>query len=121
MVLVTANVPKQLVLLTFIGHVRASELTGSQEELAAFLSQMSAGFTLVTDLTSLELLDKDCVEQIAHSMDLCNQRGVGLIIRIIPDSSKDIGFSILSVFHYPQRPRMVTCKSMLEAGRALGL
>ena len=27
--------------------------------------------------------------------------GVGQVIRIVPDSSKDIGFSILAAFHYP--------------------
>jgi hypothetical protein len=121
MILVTANLPRQILLLTFIGHVRASELAASQQELETFLSQLSPGFTLITDLTSLDLLERDSLDQIARSMDLCNQRGVGLIVRIIPDPLKDIGFSILSVFHYPNRPRMATCKNMQEAASALGL
>ncbi len=120
MVLVTSNLQKQILLLTFIGHVRGTDLAGSQQDFSAALSQLSPGFTLLTDLTSLDLLDKDCLDQIARNMDQCHERGVGLIIRIIPDASKDIGLSILSVFHYPRRPRTVTCKSMLEAARALG-
>jgi len=121
MVLVTANLPRQIVLIIFIGHVRASELIKSQDELATFLTQMPSGFTLLTDLTPLDQLDKDCLDHIARSMDLCAERGVGLIVRVIPEASKDIGLSILSIFHYPHRPRMVTCKTMLEAAHALGL
>jgi len=28
--------------------------------------------------------------------------------------------NILTVFHYPHRPRVVTCKNLIEAVRALG-
>jgi len=42
-------------------------------------------------------------------------------VRVIPDSNKDIGLNILSLFHYRHQPQVVTCKNMAEAARALGL
>ena len=40
---------------------------------------------------------------------------VGLLVRVIPDPTKDIGLDILAIFHYRHRPRMVTCKNLVEA------
>jgi hypothetical protein len=40
---------------------------------------------------------------------------------VIPDPSKDIGLDILALFHYRKRPRMVTCKNMVEAAEKLSL
>jgi hypothetical protein len=54
-------------------------------------------------------------------MDLIDQRGVGLIVRVIPDPSKDIGLSILTIFHYPRQPRIITCNTLAEAIQQLAL
>jgi hypothetical protein len=54
-------------------------------------------------------------------MELCDQHGVGLVVRVIPDPAKDIGFNLLSIFHYPHHPRAVTCKTMSEAARLLSI
>jgi len=48
-------------------------------------------------------------------MDLINQRGVSLIVRVIPDPAKDIGLNILTIFHYPRQPRIITCQKLAEA------
>ena len=40
-------------------------------------------------------------------------------LRIIPDPHKDIGFKILSLFHYRRRVRIVTCATLGEAMKAL--
>jgi hypothetical protein len=48
-------------------------------------------------------------------MDLFDQRGVNLIVRVIPDASKDIGLNILTAFHYSHQPRVITCQSLAEA------
>jgi hypothetical protein len=46
---------------------------------------------------------------------------VELVVRVIPDPTKDIGLNILSVFHYRHRVRVVTCQTMEEAARLLAL
>jgi len=43
----------------------------------------------------------------------------GLKLRVIPNPNKDIGMNILSVFHYRNHPRIVTCDNMIEGVRAL--
>jgi hypothetical protein len=52
-------------------------------------------------------------------MDLCNKHGIEMVVRVIPDPQKDIGLNILSLFHYRRRVRIVTCKTLAEAMRAL--
>ena len=54
-------------------------------------------------------------------MDLLDEAGVSLVVRVIPDPKKDIGMNILSLFHYRNRPRVVTCARMIEAAKELSL
>src|SRR5437016_5590158 len=104
MILVTVNPPKQLLLLTFIGNVRAEEIARGRDELGLLASHLSPGFKLITDLSPLETLDENSSPEIGKAMELCDQKGVGLIVRIIPNPAKDIGLNILSLFHYAHRP-----------------
>jgi hypothetical protein len=46
---------------------------------------------------------------------------VDLVVRVIPEPGRDIGMNILTVFHYPHRPRVVTCQNLTAAAGALGL
>jgi hypothetical protein len=48
-------------------------------------------------------------------MDLLNKSGVSRVIRIIPDQEKDIGFNIMSLFHYSDQVAVHTYKSYSEA------
>ena len=54
-------------------------------------------------------------------MELLDRNGVELVVRVIPDSTKDIGLNILMIFHYKKQPRVVTCSKMTEAARILSL
>jgi hypothetical protein len=63
----------------------------------------------------------DCAPEIAKVMDLCAKAGVQLIVRVIPDPAKDIGFTILTRFHYPNKPRALTCQTLAEAAHHLAL
>jgi len=76
---------------------------------------------VLTDMGRLDSISVDCGVEIGKTMEKCDQKGVGLIVRVIPDPKKDIGLSILSLFHYSRRPRAVTCENMLEAAKLLGL
>ena len=58
---------------------------------------------------------------VGRIMELIAQAGVGLVVRVIPDSSKDIGMNILSIFHYPRNLQVVTCQTLTQAGSSLGL
>ena len=51
-------------------------------------------------------------------MDEFKAKGIGAVVRIVPDPAKDIGFNILSVVHYRRGVRVVTCQTAEEAERA---
>lgn len=119
MILLTSSKPKQLLFLTFIGHVTPDELAASFSDVPTLLADLQPGFRILADLTPLVSMDTDCAPHIAKVMDLCAQRGVAQIIRVIPDPSKDIGFSILTRFHYPNKPRTLTCETLAEAAKHL--
>jgi hypothetical protein len=52
---------------------------------------------------------------------MIDQHGMGLLVYVIPDPSKDIVLNIFAIFHYAKRPRVVTCQNIIEAARALSL
>jgi len=57
--------------------------------------------------------------EIGKVMEALESHSVNLIIRVLPDPTKDIGMNILSRFHYENPPRTATCRNMAEAIRAM--
>jgi len=121
MFLATINKRKQLLYLSFIGRVSVEELERAHIDIAGLLDELTNGFRLLADFSPLDSMDINGTREIGKTMELCEQKGVGLVVRIIPNPGKDIGLNILSAFHYRHRPRIVTCVSLLEAGEVLGL
>jgi len=121
MVLVTSNKSKQLLYINYLGQVRLGEFQRGQKDLAAQLGELSPGFRLLADFSRLESMDLNCAPEVGRMMDLIGKAGVGRVIRVIPDSDKDIGMNILTVFHYRHRPQVITCKNPVEAAKALEL
>jgi hypothetical protein len=121
MFLATVSKPKQLLYLSYIEQVAVEELEQGREDVVRLLDGLASGFRLVTDLSRLHSMDVHCATEIGRVMELCDQRGVEVVVRVVPDPAKDIGLDILSIFHYPNRPTIVTCKSMVEAAKLLSL
>jgi anti-anti-sigma regulatory factor len=119
--LVTSNKSKQLLHLSFIGTVRPEDFQNRREDLAGQLAGLSPGFRSLVDLTHLEFMGLDCTRELGRQMELVGKSGVGLVVRVLPDPSKDIGMNILTVFHYPKHLQVVTCRSVTEAVKVLGL
>ncbi|MCM8813181.1 MAG: hypothetical protein NC924_04505 [Candidatus Omnitrophica bacterium] len=72
-------------------------------------------FLVFTDMTDLERMDKDAVPNIEMLMQTCDTYGAATVVRIIPQPDKDIGFNIMSKFHYSPRVKIYTCRSRKEA------
>jgi hypothetical protein len=87
----------------------------------ALLAELGPGFRLLADLGRMESISKDCVAEIGKAMELFDQKGVALVVRVIPDPTKDIGLNILSHFHYRRHPRTATCANMVEAASLLSI
>jgi anti-anti-sigma regulatory factor len=110
---------QNLLRMTFCGHVTADEAKEGTDQLGALIAEMMHGFRLLTDMRNLETMDTACIPYITSSMDLLNRRGVATVVRVIPDPHKDIGFNILSLFHYRPDVHIVTCQTLEEAMEAL--
>jgi hypothetical protein len=121
MFLATSNKARRLLCLSYIQRVRSDELKRGQEDVKTLLADLPPGFRLLVDLNRLETMDLDCLKEIGRMMELFDRNGVGVIVRVIPDPGKDIGFNILTLFHYPHHPHIVTCKTMTEASKLLAL
>jgi len=65
-------------------------------------------------------MDYACAPLIDEAMDLIDCRGVSLVVRIVPDPKKDIGFRVMSMFHYRPEVNVVTVETVEEAQRVLG-
>ena len=120
MLLVTSNKSKQLLYVSFIGTVQPAQFQSELEDVTAQLAGLAPGFYHLVDFTQLEFMGLDCMAELGRMMELIGQAGVGLVARVIPDPSKDIGMNILTVFHYPHRLKVVTCQNLTEAVMALG-
>jgi hypothetical protein len=121
MYLATSNKLKRLLHLNYIGRVEPAELKHGLEDLKALLADLSPGFRLLADLSRLETMDLTCAAELGRGMELIDQRGVALVVRVIPDPGKDIGLNILTLFHYARQPRVVTCENIIEAAQVLSL
>ncbi len=107
----------ELVRIRYVGHVTAAGVQACAAEMERLLPKTHAGFTTLTDLSALESMDLDCVPHLTRIMDACRARGIGTVVRVIPDRDKDIGFKILSIIHYRHGVRIVTCETLAEAER----
>jgi len=85
------------------------------------LAELAPGFRVLADLGRVDSLSTDCAPEIGKVMELCDQKGVSLIVRVIPDKTKDIGLAILSHFHYHTQPRTANCANLVEAAKLLSL
>jgi hypothetical protein len=121
MFLVTLNKPRQLLHLSYIQHVTPEELKRGREDIEAMQADLTPGFRVLADFGRLDSMDLACRTELGRIMELADQGGVGLLVRVIPDPSKDIGLDILALFHYRSRPRTVTCKNLVEAAEKLSL
>lgn len=118
---ITFEKSANLLKVSWGGHVGAGEAMRGAEKLESLLGDVPPGFRLLTDLSSLNVMDLECVPHIERIMDLFERGGVGMVVRVIPDPHKDIGLNIMSLFHYRRRIRIVTCKTLEEAEEALAL
>jgi anti-anti-sigma regulatory factor len=110
-----ADQPQNLLVIRYSGAVGAEETEKGLENIRAGLARLKSGFRLLADLTDLESMDVACAPFIEKAMDLCNEKGATLVVRVIPDPHRDIGLQIMSYFHYSGDVRIVTCQTLAEA------
>ena len=105
--------------ISYAQHVGPEDTERVEKHAQMLLADLRPGFRLLTDMRGLESMDLACVPYIKRMMDLCNKRGIEMVVRVIPDPHKDIGLNILSLFHDRRGVRIVTCTTLEEAIKAL--
>lgn len=119
MFLATVSKPRQLLATRYILEVQRGDLTRGIHEVKELLSVLSPGFTVLVDLSQLTGMNPECATEISVLMESFTRAGVGRVVRVIPDESKDIGFNILGAFHYPKELPVMNCQSFEEAAQLL--
>ena len=105
--------------MIYAGRLGADEMERCLDKTKSSLAEMDSGFYLLTDLSDLEFMDISCAVYIEQIMDLCNERGVRGVIRVVPDPHKDIGYHLMSLFHYAYDVEMVDYDNLADAMRSL--
>ena len=121
MVEVRVNNTNNVMVFTFRGIVDVQQVEELYTNIQQIISKLESGFKILTDLSLLESIDTKTHLVIENMMQLCNQHGVSKVIRVIPDSNKDIGFNIMSLFNYSPDVGIVTYQSIEEAFRHISL
>lgn len=115
MIRVEADKERALLTISFRGHVSPDEVRQHRAEATTAAEQLEPRFRLFSDLSGLESMEVACAPEIEAMMDVFRQKGVGLVVRVVPDPKKDIGFKIMSYFHYGRAIPVLTFDSQAEA------
>ena len=105
--------------IRYSGKVAAQETEMGLEEIREKLAQLQSRFHLLADLTDLDAMDVGCAPFIEKAMDMCNEKGASMVVRVIPDAHRDIGLNIMSIFHYRGDVQILTCESLAQADELL--
>ncbi len=115
MVTMEADTANALFLVRYAGNVLVEEAREGSSKAPALLAPLQSGFRLLANLSDLVSMELGCAPFIERVMDLCQEKGVAEVVRVIPDPRRDIGMQIMSRFHYDSSVRIVTCQTLTEA------
>jgi len=110
---------RQLVSFHFSQHVVPQELEQELGNVRNKMEKMTPGFRMLTDLSELTAMDPACASYVGQIMDICKEKGIKRVVRVIPDPHKDIGFTLMSRFHYGDEVAVQTCETLQEALESL--
>ena len=108
-----------LVRTRFVGHPTRRDLEAGVGRIRAALALLKPGFTVLADWSQIEGMDLDSVPAIAEIMEMARTHGAALIVRVLPESSRDIGLNILSATRLRGSVRTVTAENREEAERLI--
>jgi hypothetical protein len=111
----SADESGRILTVSFSHDVSAGEMIQCLGLLRGLLEKMQPGFVMLTDLSSLDSMEMECAPHLAEMMDISNAKGIKAVVRVIPDPRKDIGFQLLSRFHYDKHVEVKTFENLADA------
>jgi anti-anti-sigma regulatory factor len=112
---IKADTESNLIILQLAGDFDAGQAVDLLSSFSKHLAKMRPGFKLLTDLSKLKSMEIEAHKSIEYIMDLSNNKGVAQVVRVITNNELDIGFNIMSLFHYSKKVEIQTCSSLNEA------
>lgn len=109
------DMSKRLMTMSFAQHVGSEEMKSCLGKVRSMLVDIQPGFRLLTDLSSLESMAASCATDLGEMMNLCNEKGISAAMRVVPDPRKDIGFTLMSQFHYGKQVDVTTYETLADA------
>jgi anti-anti-sigma regulatory factor len=119
MIKLEADSSKNLLTIRYAGAVGPAEVKSGLDDVRAGLAQLRQNFRLLADLSELQSMDVACAPFIEKAMDMCNEKGASIVVRVIPDPRRDIGLQIMSIFHYAPEVRIINCETLVQAEEIL--
>jgi hypothetical protein len=115
----SADESGRLLTLNFSRDVAAAEMQRCLGTIRDLLNTIQPGFQMLTDLSDLGSMESECAPFVGEIMDLCNAKGVKTDVRVVPDPHKDIGYNLLSHFHYDPNVTVQTHDNLADALQSL--
>jgi anti-anti-sigma regulatory factor len=112
---VEADTTLNVLKVSYSQQVDPAQVKQCREQVEVLLLKLRPGFQVLADLSRLDWMEYACAAEIRSIMDLCQKNGVSKVIRVIPDPHKDIGFTVMSLFHYGHDVAILTCETLPAA------
>ena len=110
---------KRLLVITAAKHVTAQEVKQAAQDVRKALEGTAPGIRALTDFRWLDSMEPSAAPYVAEIMDALAEKQVSAVVRVMPDPHKDIGFNILSQFHYDPAVRIATFETLADALQSL--
>ena len=118
---VYADASRNLLHLIYVGTLDKAAAEQMLDAVKRARVCLRPGFDILADLRDLKAVEKDAVSSIHEQMHILDARGAGKVVRVLPNETENFGFAIMSIFHYGQEVRFVTCLNLEEAGAVLSV
>jgi hypothetical protein len=110
---------KRLLVISAAGDVTKKEMKDAAKKVRNLLREAETGLHALTDLRWMNSMDPGAAPHIAEIMDALAEKQVASVTRVVPDPHKDIGFNILSKFHYDSNMKIFTFETLADALQSL--
>ena len=110
---------KRLLVISAAGHVSTEEVKAAAQKVRDIVKEAEPGIRALTDLRWLISMEPSASRYIADIMDALSQNRLASVTRVVPDPHKDIGFNILSQFHYDPDTPIYTFETLADAVESL--
>jgi len=121
MYLVELDQSKRLLVISASGDVTSDEVKETAQKVRELIKDAAPGLRVLTDLRWLNTMQPSAASHIADIMDALSEKRLASVTRIVPDPSKDIGYNILSQFHYRPPVPTFTFETLADAVESLRL